>query len=65
LSWGRLSAPWTESQSIPRKVKLVVGTRLDFSQFMMKPAFIKRERASCILAKQIWNEEPKTKMSSR
>jgi hypothetical protein len=35
----------TESQSIPRNAKLVVGMRLDFSQFMMKPASMRIERA--------------------
>jgi hypothetical protein len=64
LSWGRLKAPSIESQSIPRKVKLVVGIRLDFSQ-LMKPAFINNERTSCRLERQIWNMDPKTKMSSR
>jgi hypothetical protein len=65
LSWGRLKVPSTESQSIPRKVKLVVEMRLDFSQLMMKPAFINNKRASCRLKMQIWNVDPKTKMSSR
>jgi hypothetical protein len=65
LVLGRLKALSTESQSIPRKVKLVMGMRLDFSQLMMKPTFINSERASCRLDKQIWKEDPKTKMSSR
>jgi hypothetical protein len=65
LSWGRLKVPSTESESLPRKVKLVVGMRLDFSQLMMKPAFINKERATCRLDKEIWNMDPKTKMSSR
>jgi hypothetical protein len=62
---GRLKAPSTESQSIPRNVKLVVGMRLDFSQLMMKPASISRERAFCRLSMQTWKVDPRTKMLSR
>jgi hypothetical protein len=65
LFWGRLKAPSTESQSIPRKVKLVMGMRLDFSQLMMKPAYISSERAFCRLFMQTWKVDPKIKMSSR
>jgi hypothetical protein len=47
-------APLTESQIIPRKVKLVVGTKLDFSQLMTNPASISSERALIKLAMQLW-----------
>jgi hypothetical protein len=42
---GRLNEPSTESQSIPRNVKLVVGMMLDFSQLMRNSASIRIERA--------------------
>ena len=46
--------PPTESQSILKKRKMVVGMRLDFSQSMRNPAFIRLERDSCVLGKQNW-----------
>jgi hypothetical protein len=42
LVLGELRAPSTESQIM----KLVVGMRLDFSQFVMKPALISSKRAT-------------------
>jgi hypothetical protein len=64
FSW-RLNEPSTESQSIPRNVKLVVGMMLDFFQLMRNPASIRIERARWRLARQMWNEVPRTKMLSR
>jgi hypothetical protein len=55
LTSGRASTPPpTESQSILKKRKIVVGKRLDFSQSMKNPAFIRLERDSCVLEKQNW-----------
>ena len=62
---GRLSDKASEFMHRPRNVNDWLGTRMDFSQFMVNPSQCRRSNVSNVLPLESSTEEPRIKKSSR
>jgi hypothetical protein len=61
--WGMATDVCTVFHWNPRNGKSVEGMRLDFAQWMMKPALIRRCRASIVFSRQMVYVKPRIRMS--
>lgn len=62
---GRLSDIVCESIERPRNVNDWVGSRIDFSQFMVKPSCCRRVSVCQVFVVDSSKEEPRIRKSSR